>query len=104
MQGTVERWQLNYASGPGVHPAHIHLVNFQVVSRTGGLYPALPYETAGLKDVIFLQPGESVEVLAFYGPWNGMYMIHCRKSRSHACPLLTSNATLQTTLFMKIIS
>ena len=76
-QGTVEKWQFNYASGPGIHPAHIHLVNFQILSRTGGQRPVLPYESAGLKDIVFLAPGESIEVLAVYGPWNGLYMFHC---------------------------
>lgn len=78
-QGTVERWQFNYASGPGIHPAHIHLVNFQILSRTGGPgnRPVFPYESAGLKDTVFLAPGEQVEVLAIYGPWNGLYMFHC---------------------------
>ena len=74
--GTVENWQLNYASGPGVHPVHIHLVSFKILSRTGrrGLQP---YESAGLKDVVLLEPGESVNVAAIYGPWNGMYQFHC---------------------------
>ena len=75
-QGTVELWELNYAAGPGIHPAHIHLVNFQIVSRTGGR-PVLPYESAGLKDTVLLAPGESVQALATYGPWNGLYMFHC---------------------------
>lgn len=75
-QGTVELWELRHTGGPGVHPVHIHLVNFQIISRTGGRSLA-PYETAGLKDIVLLQPGETVRVLAVYGPWNGMYMFHC---------------------------
>ena len=77
MQGSVELWELQYAGGPGVHPIHIHLVDFQVISRTGGSRGVEPYETAGLKDVILLEPGETVQTLAMYGPWNGMYMFHC---------------------------
>jgi FtsP/CotA-like multicopper oxidase with cupredoxin domain len=76
-QGTVERWRLLHAGGAAVHPVHIHLVNMQVVARIGGRRGLLPYETAGLKDVVLLEPGETVEVLAVYGPWNGMYMFHC---------------------------
>lgn len=76
-QGSVERWQLNYRSGPGVHPIHIHLVNFQIVSRTGGSRGVLPYESAGLKDVVLMEPGENIELIAFYGPWNGLYQFHC---------------------------
>ena len=75
--GTVENWELHYASGPGVHPVHIHLIDFQVVARSGGSRGVLPYETAGLKDVVLLEPGETVNVVAIYGPWNGMYQFHC---------------------------
>ena len=57
---------------------HVHLVNYQVVSRTGGSRGVLPYETAGLKDVVLLDPGESVQIRALYGPWNGMYAFHCK--------------------------
>lgn len=76
-QGTVERWQFRHTGGPGVHPVHLHLVNMQVLSRTGGARGLMPYEAAGLKDVVMLAPGEVVEVLAVYGPWNGMFMFHC---------------------------
>lgn len=75
--GTVENWQLRYAGGPGVHPVHIHLIDFQIVSRTGGSRGVLPYESAGLKDVVLLEPGETVNVVAIYGPWNGLYQFHC---------------------------
>lgn len=47
----------------------------QIVSRSGGSRGLLPYETAGLKDTVFLTPGEVVHVLAYYGPWNGLYMV-----------------------------
>ena len=48
----------------------------QIVSRSGGARGLLPYETAGLKDTVFLTPGEVVHVLAYYGPWNGVYMVN----------------------------
>jgi bilirubin oxidase len=74
-QGTVELWEFRHTGGAGVHPVHAHLINMQVVSRSGGPRGLLPYETAGLKDTVFLQPGEVVHVLANYGPWNGLYMV-----------------------------
>jgi FtsP/CotA-like multicopper oxidase with cupredoxin domain len=76
-QGAVELWELQHTSGQTVHPVHIHLVNMQVISRTGGSRGVLPYESAGLKDTVLLEPGETVKVLAYYGPWEGIYMFHC---------------------------
>jgi bilirubin oxidase len=35
-QGGVERWRLTNKSGGWSHPIHIHLIDFKVVSRTGG--------------------------------------------------------------------
>lgn len=84
-QGTVELWEFHHTGGPAVHPVHVHLVNMQVLSRTGGARGLLPYEAAGLKDVVLLEPGETVRVLASYGPWNGVYMcksFHSRQARS----------------------
>lgn len=89
-QGTVELWQLHHSGGPAVHPVHVHLVNFQVVSRTGGSRGVLPYEAAGLKDVVLLEPGETVQVLAFYGPWNGLYMFHCKSRNNPICRIVFS--------------
>lgn len=77
VQGTTELWSIRHAGGPAVHPVHVHLVNMQIVSRSGGTRGLQKYEIAGLKDVVLLEPGETVQVLAQYGPWNGMYMFHC---------------------------
>ena len=94
-QGAVELWELRHESGPSVHPVHIHLVNLQVVSRTGGSRGVLPYESAGLKDTVLLEPGETVRVLAFYGPWDGVYMFHCHNliHEDHSM-MATMNITL----------
>lgn len=73
----METWDLTHSGDQTVHPVHIHLVNLQVVSRTGGSRGVLPYESAGLKDTVLLEPGETVRVLAYYGPWDGLYMFHC---------------------------
>jgi len=76
-QGSVQLWELSYWGGPGVHPVHVHLVDFQIVSRTGGSRGVLPYESAGLKDIVLLESGETARVLAYFGAWNGVYMFHC---------------------------
>lgn len=76
-QGAVELWEFRHTGGPAVHPVHVHLVEFQVISRTGGDRGVLPYESAGMKDIVLLQPGEVVQALAYFGPWHGVYMFHC---------------------------
>lgn len=75
--GSTQLWEVVYAGGPGVHPVHLHLVDLQIISRTGGSRGVLPYEAAGLKDIALLEPGETVRLLAHFGPWNGIYMFHC---------------------------
>ena len=77
-QGATEVWQFNYRSGPGIHPIHIHLVNFQVLERISWQRGVLPQEVAGLKDTILMNPGESVKVAPMFGPWNGVYVFHCK--------------------------
>jgi bilirubin oxidase len=80
--GTVELWELVNQSQGWTHPIHIHLVDFKIISRTGGATGATPrgvesYESAGLKDVVYLGKGERVVVEAHYAPWPGVYMFHC---------------------------
>jgi bilirubin oxidase len=76
-RGTVEVWELENSSGGWSHPVHIHLVDFKILSRTEGDRPLYNYETQGLKDVVWLGPGETVKVEAHYAPWDGVYMFHC---------------------------
>ncbi|KAF2740193.1 Cupredoxin [Polyplosphaeria fusca] len=76
-RGDDEIWTLTNGGGNGTHPVHIHLVDFQVLSRTGGRNEVLPYESAGEKDVVWLAGGETVQVVARYAPWPGVYMFHC---------------------------
>jgi bilirubin oxidase len=76
-QGALEKWRLVNKSGGWSHPIHIHLIDFKVVSRKGGRGAVEPYETAALKDVVYLGENEEVEVIAKYQPWAGVYMFHC---------------------------
>jgi bilirubin oxidase len=75
-RGLVEVWELENSSGGWSHPIHIHLIDFKIVKRTGGR-GVMPYEAHGLKDVVWLGPGETVTVEAYYAPWSGVYMFHC---------------------------
>ncbi|KAL2070242.1 hypothetical protein VTL71DRAFT_13268 [Oculimacula yallundae] len=77
-RGAVEVWQLENKSGGWSHPIHIHLIDFQVLQRTGGDNRGVePYEAVALKDVVWLGPNEKVLVIARYAPWDGVYMFHC---------------------------
>ncbi|KAJ1336168.1 bilirubin oxidase [Microdochium nivale] len=75
-RGKVERWVLENGSGGWTHPIHLHLVDFRILSRSGGR-SVMPYESRGLKDVVWLAKGETVTVEAHYIPWTGVYMFHC---------------------------
>ncbi|KAH6691435.1 Cupredoxin [Plectosphaerella plurivora] len=76
-RGRVEVWELINTSGGWSHPIHVHLVDMKVLKRTGGRAAVMNYEAAGLKDVVWLGPGETVLVEANYAPWDGLYMFHC---------------------------
>ncbi|CAD0012983.1 unnamed protein product, partial [Aureobasidium pullulans] len=91
------RWQINgevWSDGPEARvlakPERGAIeVDFQITSRVGGRGQVLPYEAVALKDVIWLNTGETVRVIARYGPWDarhieirtyvwaGLYMFHC---------------------------
>lgn len=75
--GTWEQWTLRNGHGGATHPVHIHLVDFKVVSRSGGRGQVSDYEAAGWKDVVWLAAGENIDVVARYAPWPGVYLFHC---------------------------
>ncbi|MEF3119977.1 multicopper oxidase family protein [Kocuria flava] len=70
----VEIWEFENNSGGWYHPLHIHLVDFQVLSRNGRA--PFPCER-GPKDVVYVGEGETVRLLMKFGPHKGRYMIHC---------------------------
>lgn len=72
-QCDIEIWKL-VNTGGWVHPVHIHLIDFRVIDRNG--LPPLPYEQ-GWKDVVVLNPGDVVRVVAKFAPHRGKYMMHC---------------------------
>ncbi|KAH7409951.1 Cupredoxin [Phaeosphaeria sp. MPI-PUGE-AT-0046c] len=76
-RGSIEIWSLTNGNGGMAHPVHIHLVDFQILSRTGGQRGVLDYEKEALKDVVLVERGETVTVIARYAPYDGVYMFHC---------------------------
>jgi FtsP/CotA-like multicopper oxidase with cupredoxin domain len=78
--GAVEEWKI-YNFTEDAHPVHMHLVRFEVVSRTnmaGTDSPngsQQPWEQ-GRKDVVIAYPGEITTVRAKFDI-DGLYMWHC---------------------------
>lgn len=72
--GDVEVWTIENKGGGWFHPTHIHLVDFQILSRNGSAPPA---HERGPKDVVYVGEGETVDVLMRFGPHRGRYMVHC---------------------------
>jgi len=75
--GDVEIWEIENSSGGWFHPTHIHLVDFQVLSRNGA---APRPEERGPKDVVYVGENEKVRVIMKFsrpGGVHGRYMIHC---------------------------
>jgi spore coat protein A, manganese oxidase len=73
----VEIWRLINNSGGWFHPIHVHLIDFKVLDRNG--QPPFPYEI-GRKDTVYVGEGETVRVIAKFGPREGKYMMHCHNT------------------------
>ncbi|MCY7274178.1 MAG: multicopper oxidase domain-containing protein, partial [Phormidesmis sp. CAN_BIN44] len=73
----VEIWHLKNGGGGWNHPIHIHLVDFLLMSRTGGDSPGVRNYEQGFKDVTYLGEGEEITVISIWGPHEGKYMFHC---------------------------
>lgn len=91
--GTVEIWEL-FNTTMDTHPIHLHLVQFQILSRaafTGDprnpndpnnplvIGPPLPISPSesGWKDTVRANPGEVTRIIARFGPFTGIYPWHC---------------------------
>ncbi|MGI6086202.1 MAG: multicopper oxidase domain-containing protein, partial [Acetivibrionales bacterium] len=89
--GELECWRI-INTGLGVHPIHIHQIQFQILDRipidtaafnqTGQLrligepeYP--PPELSGWKDTVQAFPGSMTRILVRFGPYTGRYVLHC---------------------------
>lgn len=68
-----EIWDLHTSSGGWFHPLHIHLGDFQILSRNGRA--PFAYER-GPKDVAYIGPDELVRVIMKFER-RGRYMVHC---------------------------
>ncbi len=89
--GSTEIWNI-INSGLGTHPIHIHLIQFQIISRqpfdialynsTGEVKftgPAAPPDAneAGWKDTVRAQPGFVTKIIMRFEGYTGSYVWHC---------------------------
>lgn len=60
------------------HPVHVHLIDFFILVREGndGVVAPDRFGLSGApKDVMYLGPGETIYVIARFGPHRGEYML-----------------------------
>jgi FtsP/CotA-like multicopper oxidase with cupredoxin domain len=75
-QGTAEIWTLRNEGIGWSHPIHIHLEEFQILSRNGRRPSKSDVEHAR-KDVVRLGPSEEIKVFMRFRDFLGKYVIHC---------------------------
>lgn len=73
----VEVWTIQNRSGGWFHPVHVHLIDFQILSRTGSRRTGVQPFERGPKDVVYVGEEETVKIIARFGPQAGRYMLHC---------------------------
>ncbi len=69
-----EIWRFVNPGGGWVHPLHVHLGHFRLLSRNGLPPPA--YER-GMKDTFTVGDFETLDIIGRFGPHEGLYMMHC---------------------------
>lgn len=74
--GAIEVWTFDNTKGDEPHPMHLHGVQFQIVSRTGGRGSLTPLET-GWKDMALVLPGEKVKIIIPFNAYTGKFLYHC---------------------------
>ena len=74
VSGDTEIWEIDNTVGNEPHPMHLHGVQFQVLSKTGGTIE--PYER-GWKDTILLKSGEKTKIIMRFPNEKGLFLMHC---------------------------
>jgi len=73
---TSELWTIDNTASTEIHPIHIHGVQFQVVSRSGGRGQIQAWET-GYKDTVLVAGNEKVQLLISFPVHRGKFVFHC---------------------------
>lgn len=74
--GTTEIWEIDNSNNDEIHPMHIHGVQFQILSRTGGRNVLIASEK-GWKDTVLLMPREKVRLIMTFPQHSGKFLLHC---------------------------
>ena len=69
--GTLEEWTVRNTSKE-LHPFHIHVNDFQVISVNGR-----PYDAHGWQDTVPLPIGGEVVMRMQFNDFTGKYVFHC---------------------------
>ena len=77
----VEIWQFLNNSGGSNHPIYGHLVDFKILDRNG--QPPFPLR-GRREDSMYLGEGETIRVIAKFGPKHGKYMMQCHNTVQEA--------------------
>lgn len=72
--GATEIWSFQNNARDWFHPVHVHLVDFQILTRNGE--PPRPYER-GWKDTVYLGENDNIQIIANFKQHQGKYVIHC---------------------------
>jgi FtsP/CotA-like multicopper oxidase with cupredoxin domain len=94
--GDLEQWSFINES-QDTHPMHSHGTQFQVLDRSGS--PPEVYET-GWKDVIRVDPSQTVNVLIRFADYTGVYLVHCH-NMEHEDMGMMSNFQVESSGFVE---
>jgi len=73
-ENSLEHWVFDNNAAGWMHPIHVHMEEFQILSRNG--LPPTAVDRAR-KDVVGLQHNETVKVFFRFRDWLGRYPMHC---------------------------
>jgi FtsP/CotA-like multicopper oxidase with cupredoxin domain len=76
-KNTSERWILRNNSHGWQHPIHIHMEEFQILTRNGVAPPRVEHSR---KDVVRLQFGEEIELFFRFRDFRGDWPMHCHNT------------------------
>ena len=76
--GQREVWEF-FNDTNSYHPMHVHLVRFQIVSKSGpnGTIPLQPWEKNTWKDIVHIPPNTTARIIMDFEDYAGRFPNHC---------------------------